>query len=174
MKPIKIVFLDIDGVLNNTFERTHYITRSPRDGHFISPTCVDRLNEITSFTGAKIVVTSTWRLGSTDEEMARVLEVSGVTGEYIGMTGRESESGEYIMRGNEIFAWILRNEELCGSAYDYRDYVILDDDSDMLLWQRNNYINCDPHSGLTHRSVARAISILNNTPCEDAGQEFIS
>lgn len=41
-------------------------------------------------------------------------------------------------------------------------YVILDDDSDMLYWQRNNFILIDRFVGLTMGNVFQAKKILNN------------
>lgn len=41
-------------------------------------------------------------------------------------------------------------------------YVILDDDSDMLDTQRNNFIHTDWEVGLTEENVNDAIKILNN------------
>ncbi|KAJ8611294.1 hypothetical protein CTAYLR_004174 [Chrysophaeum taylorii] len=49
----KILFLDVDGVLNTEFCR-------PRDA--IHDKLLRRLGEVITFTGAKIVLSSTWRL----------------------------------------------------------------------------------------------------------------
>ena len=38
--------------------------------------------------------------------------------------------------------------------------VILDDDSDMLYWQRNHYVQCDGECGLSNGVAYRAIRIL--------------
>ena len=40
-------------------------------------------------------------------------------------------------------------------------YVILDDDTDMLLDQKKYFIKCDPEEGLTLENVNKAIKILN-------------
>ena len=41
-------------------------------------------------------------------------------------------------------------------------YVILDDDSDMLYWQRNSYFQVDSYSGLTPNLCYRVVNYLNN------------
>ncbi|ALP47198.1 hypothetical protein phiGrn1_0272 [Vibrio phage phi-Grn1] len=101
-----------------------------------------------------------------------MLNDMGVNGECIGKTDMLDHQYSWAFRGNEILKWIQDNEELLGKRYDFRSYVILDDDTDMLLWQRHNYVNCDPEIGLTDRVVAKAVAILNNAICSDAGQEF--
>lgn len=42
-------------------------------------------------------------------------------------------------------------------------YVILDDDNDMLLNQKKNFIRCNMNIGLTMANVNKAIEILNKT-----------
>ncbi len=66
------------------------------------------------------------------------------------------------LRGNEILQWIKDNEEIVGPYYDFKKYVILDDDSDMLLWQKDNYINCDHWVGMTEKTVFKAKKILGD------------
>ena len=170
-KPVRIIFLDIDGVLNNSMDSDRHIGEDDAKGRLYSPRCVELLNKLTCRSGAKIVVSSTWRMGRSFEEMASVLKHIGVEGEMIGMTDVLNDMDTF--RGNEILKWIKDNPDIVGDNYLFRDYVILDDDSDMLLWQKDNYVNCDPTVGMTDRTVYKALSILLNAPCEDVGQEFV-
>ena len=64
-------------------------------------------------------------------------------------------------RGNEIHQWIDDNRESVGPYYQFTEYVILDDDSDMLYWQRNNFLLVDRFVGLTNGTVFQAKKILN-------------
>ena len=57
--------------------------------------------------------------------------------------------------------WIEDNEKLVGSYYSFNNYVIFDDDSDMLYWQRNNFIHIDGYFGLSPNHCYRAKNILN-------------
>jgi len=41
------------------------------------------------------------------------------------------------------------------------NYCIIDDDTDMLYEQRNNFVNTDPQTGLTLDNVSKVIEILN-------------
>ena len=60
-------------------------------------------------------------------------------------------------RGEEIQVWMDKESE----KNEIESFVILDDDSDMLLEQTNNFIHIDGQVGLTDRDVFTAIEILN-------------
>ncbi len=62
----------------------------------------------------------------------------------------------HIPRGVEIDNWINWNT----GDEEFR-YVILDDDSDMLLSQKDNFIQTDSLKGLSKDDVEKAIKILN-------------
>lgn len=154
---MKIIFLDIDGVLNNADDSDMHIHKGGT--HFYSPKCVSYLNRITDKTGAKIVVSSTWRLRASVEQLQVTLKEMGVTGQVIDKTCQLNHLGGY--RGNEILKWVKDNKELLGADYhEYKHYVILDDDTDMLLWQKDNFINTDGYKGLSLEDVEGAIEIL--------------
>ena len=162
---MKIVFLDIDGVLNN--ETCDYVDlavgRFGRKQEYIDFDCIARLNKITDETGAVIVVSSTWRFGLSVDELITLFHALGITGKVIGKT--DQKENNYTFRGNEIFKWINDNISATGHKYrwEFTDYVIIDDDSDMLLWQFNNFVHTDGRIGLTDVDAEKAISILNGT-----------
>ncbi len=177
----KIIFLDIDGVLNS--EDFHNSPRgialskyvnlnadlkaergeelSNRDIYIdhIDTVALSRLQEIIDETNAKIVLSSTWRFGATYDALLTILKEYNFTCEIIGKTGRGCED---CVRGNEIHAWIQKFEDVTKVPYrKYKNYVILDDDSDMLWWQRNNFIKTSSTHGLLDKHVLKAIKILN-------------
>lgn len=161
---MKIIFLDIDGVLNSQIfytEKSQNQRHKERElGADIDERCVRYLNDLIEKTGAKVVVSSTWRNAGL-QYCKEQLEAKGFRGEIIDITPVYTEN--YCVRGNEIYAWIQENSEmLCGSPVgaDFKEYVILDDDSDMLYWQRNNYIQVDAYCGLTPNQCYRAQFIL--------------
>lgn len=41
-------------------------------------------------------------------------------------------------------------------SFEFSDYVIFDDDSDMLLWQKDNFIKIDDYCGLTPSAIYKA------------------
>lgn len=152
---MKVIFLDIDGVLNN-FRIEHDHTRQPIDKE-----CMKHLNQIIEKTGAKVVLSSTWRVNfNTVEEFQAFMVVHGFNGTCIGFTPWLKQP--YMVRGNEIYAWIDQNEKLLNcKSWDFTDYVILDDDGDMLLWQKSNFVQTKTAVGLTECKAFEAIAILN-------------
>jgi hypothetical protein len=166
-EPFKTLFVDIDGVLNseifyrdrqagynNAFKMEHPLSE-------IDMVSVGFLSMITEQTGAKVVITSTWRLGRSVKELQDMLAQCGFTGEVIGVTPVLDMHHDCIVRGNEILKWMLDNRDLVGSQFDYRHYAILDDDFDMLLSQKDNFIQIDSWCGITSKNAQRAIKILN-------------
>lgn len=163
---MKIVFLDIDGVLNH---QLFYQEKSQKDRYNevgrdlcnLDPTRVQMLNKLKDV--AKFVISSTWRKLHTLEEIKSLLELCGFEGEIIDKTPTlsfEQTNGLYhgsVPRGCEIKRWVEDNK------IHSKDYIILDDDSDMLYNQRNNFLLVDGYCGLTPNIVYRAYYILTGT-----------
>ena len=172
---MKIVFLDIDGVICTQEEIFHdpekkksgeikiedYMRRV--DGkwlHMFSPVAVAALNHITNTTGAKLVISSTWRNKGVDRLKIHFKE-QGVTGEIIGITPYVyNEEHKCKMRGGEIQVWLDKNPGV-------ESFVILDDDSDMLhllprlvktMW--DDYEKTGEPEGLVMKHAEQAIKML--------------
>jgi hypothetical protein len=159
---MKIIFLDIDGVLNS--QLWYVKTKGSRKRDDLDTEAIGFLNNLIEKTGAKVVVSSTWRHSYTEDQLQDILDRNGFKGEVIGTTLdlRRGTHGDCILRGNEILAWMKDHPAELGCAYyDYKDYVILDDDSDMLFWQKDNFVQTDPYVGITPRIVFKARKILN-------------
>lgn len=131
---MKVLFLDIDGVLNSHDWFRRRVTEQPTGNYWerqIDPRAVGLLNEIIEATGAKIVISSTWRKNYTLQELRAGLESRGFCGEIIAVTG-EDLSG---IRGWEIGKWL--DEHFYGTSYRIpmrnviERFAIVDDDSDM-------------------------------------------
>ncbi len=143
----KLIFLDVDGVLNSqqTLER-----RNQRGGHIgIDPYHVLLVHRIIVATGAKVVLSSSWRHSEAGrEEIMKVIHFIDYTGNCC--------SG---VRGAEIYSWLNKNVD-----YDIRDevrYVILDDDSDMLLNQKDHFFKTTWKEGMTEEIAKKVIEYLN-------------
>ncbi len=123
---MKIIFLDIDGVLNwrKTVERVHV-------GRFIGidPAMVARFNQIIdAHPDAKIVISSTWRNSfsySTEildfPGLIKYLQARGLKGEVIDHTPLYFTKRS---RGHEIGEWLEDEAKKLGVT----SFVILDDD----------------------------------------------
>lgn len=165
----KYIFLDIDGVLA-TGENLG------EDGCWtFTPRCIDNLNKILSVTDAKIVLSSSWRKWSL-EDTIKDLKAKGFPfcGHLVGITirayqylDRTKKIHLSIPRGVEIDQWIDTNIHSNNGkdwnrkklGVDY-NYIILDDDYDMLLEQKDNFIHITDNLGLSDIHVQQAINIL--------------
>lgn len=143
---MKVIFLDFDGPIIPLLcyqQKSGIFT--PRNGK-AWPSCIEQLNRVTDTTGAKIVVSSTWRLGGFDDVKAK-LAAWGATGEVVGITPVFR-----TIRGAEIGAWLLENPEVTS-------FVIFDDDKDM-----GNHlprlIHTPFETGITKDHADRAIAML--------------
>jgi hypothetical protein len=120
---MRLLFLDIDGVLNSTdLMRRGGWNNGTRS---LDPECVRRLARIMTESGCAVVISSTWRKR---ESLPRIQEYLGDAGlpreltfRIIGATGDLSKS---MCRGEEVGLWL---KALGGDP----PFVILDDDSDL-------------------------------------------
>ncbi len=192
---MKIIFLDIDGVLNViNQERDNY-------GHLFHDEFVENLNMIIqAVPEAKIVISSTWRHSGL-KVMQEMWSHRSLPGEVIdttpGIFGHKTDvkffnsykdqhptpktNSPDIPRGLEIDYWLdlvgkfqrvnyskEKQEEYLADAI-VKNYVIFDDDSDMLLSQAEHFVKCSGNKmsngsiegyGLTHNRANKAIQIL--------------
>ena len=154
----KIIFLDIDGVLNvsnyqyNQFKQN--LKYRDKNGYIFDPECVLRLNEITDLTGAKIVISSSWRsLGI--NKLREVFKDRGITGEIIDCTPIGTIDNLYLCRGEEIEDWIIKN--------GYPDKVaVLDDQSLGQNYNWKYFFKTNAKTGITEEIKNRVIEHLND------------
>lgn len=126
---------------------------------YFSTYSVEMLNTLIKETGAKIVVSSSWRKGRTVQELRKMFRENGIKGQVIDKTPALYYDGYpgSVPRGCEIYAWLENNKEKFGDSVRY---VIFDDDSDILWWQRNNFLLVDSYCGLTPNLIYKAKNIL--------------
>lgn len=149
---LRVIFLDIDGVLSHF--KSHWN---------IDPKKVALLEEVLKATGAKIVVSSSWRAGCRDgKDFVDKMFTSWRS--QVSSLKRDSLFIESIIdvtdhhgsaRGDEIQRWLDAHED------EVETYVILDDDNDMLEEQLFNFVQTDGWYGMSDRTVALATQILN-------------
>lgn len=173
---LKLVIFDLDGVLNgedwwcsNELQLMRDNGEDVGEKEYYCPWNVKLLNKITDSTGAKLVFSSSHRTDGDLDYNRKLIAEYGITGELIGQTPslnfsiKEGEDRKSVPRGCEIKAWLESNKGKLGIGIGkYKTYVILDDDNDMLYWQRNNFIQTDPKTGLTRMDAENAIRILNS------------
>ena len=149
---MKVIFLDFDGVIT-TYQSKWKIDMDK----------VKIINDICDKTDAKIVVSSSWRIGyrGVVHTFQEYLKQYFVKNEYIGLFKFNkfidnivgmTESGS--CRGNEIKFYMNDHPEV-------ENYVIIDDDSDMCDYQLFNFVQTDTYEGITERDAKLCINILN-------------
>lgn len=152
-----IIFLDIDGVLNNYPFINSIKSTNPLD-HLMKEK-IDLLNQIILATNAKIVLSTNWRVSVGAAKTADLLIESGVLGNVIGSTPTDLRRhlSEVVPRHKEIQAWIDAN------LSKIKSFVIIDDlESASNKKLHNNFVLTDPDVGLTKENVQQAILILNS------------
>ena len=162
----RLIFLDIDGVLNHD----KFFKESKGQLKYFDPECIKRLNTLGNL-GAEIVLTSSWGYdgGRTEER----LREAGLTLPIIGYTKKHWV--DWICRGNEIEEWILENLGGMGTKFGSADYeyVILDDDIDILYGQKDHFIRVDKLIGLTDEDIQKARAILKDPEIEKKREECV-
>lgn len=148
---MKVIFLDVDGVLSSFGERG---------------LCGDRIAlfaAVVRQTGAEVVLSSTWRYPHCREQRLRLLQELGKHGiELLGMTPVLDVAVGSVglvagsTRGKEIGAWLAAYRE----HPDLR-FVILDDDPNDEMGDLKDYlVKCDGWAGLTKREAYEMVRRL--------------
>lgn len=146
---MKVIFLDIDGVLN-----TYFTTRRIWSFTFVDTRKVLRLRNIVERTGAQLVLSSTWRIADTPmnkmcldrlkEEFERVrCPVWVDTTPYLPGAKRQKE----------IYLWLALHPEV-------DDFIILDDMWQELTWYDDRLVTTNPLKGLNKERAELAIQML--------------
>jgi len=159
---MKVIFLDVDGVINPTYNirKQHQKGNSTSSYHItLDKYCLKNLKRIVDETGAKIVVSSSWRIGGYDhspaiKNLASQLNEIGLS--IYGYTPLKSAKDEIEeqFRGTEIRNWL-------NGKTNIESFVILDDDSDMCEFTNTNLVLCPSNNGLIKDCADKAIEILN-------------
>lgn len=151
---MKVVFLDFDGVLNSNPFLESRVQRGVRYEGLstewwvdqLDPDAVRLLNELLERTGAKVVVSSSWRVGAGRDWLQMVLERRGFQGDVIGVT--------------EYYGGYDRSYEIADylNTHTVSEFVVLDDNDDARV--AGHFVLTDSEKGLTARDVETAVRIL--------------
>lgn len=140
---MKIIFLDVDGVLNSVQDRFSWTIES--DKHLILLACIVRR------TNAKIVVSSSWRNCSLLDTLKKRLNDFSMS--VFDVTGYNKNG----IRGLEIKEWLDNHN-------DIESFVILDDEVfDIKEHFPNNFVQTSMKVGLQKEGAEKCIAILLNT-----------
>lgn len=165
----KIVFLDIDGVLNTNwwYSKLDRIASRDKYGYTFDPRAVANLKRIVEETGADIVISSSWKCMGLSQ-MEDMWEDRKLPGKIIGITPN-SVSDELLLdvdidsidlfhiRGEEIKEWLTTH----GKKVSH--YVIIDDMDHVLPEQQSHFVQTNPEVGITEDDAKKAIAIMNKS-----------
>ena len=151
-----IIFLDFYGVLStdNYLDPLRAAKSKTSDywGRLSDPECVGCLKRIVDETGARIVVTSSWRNYLSTWQFILMWKLRNMPGVLAGVTPKSS-----IYRGKEIADWLKVHPNIS-------NYVIIDD-MDSLQFDSNqsmHLVTTNHFKGLQPDTTEKAISILKN------------
>lgn len=115
---MKVIFLDIDGVLNSDayFDSIKDRVMEGIEADIDIKT-IELLNKAVKETGAKVVLDSSWRYRRKADELQEVLAKYGISIEKTPFIDNR--------RGEEIRQWLNEAEYV---GYNVEDYILLDDD----------------------------------------------
>lgn len=139
---MKVIFLDVDGVLNTTSLLYHY------GFDYIDDDMVVLLAGVVHKTGAEIVLSSTWRL----QRESRMLVAEALKRHGLSVLDRTPKI-EDAFRSEEISRWLEDNPGV-------DRYAIVDDNRDAGRGLEGNFFMTDMETGLDERTAKRIIRHL--------------
>lgn len=184
---MKIIFLDVDGVLNHeewyTSGRAQnaYLATGETDAkaYNFDPESWKWVQKLINETGAKIVLSSSWRsydLASTIEEY-KDTAFKPIIDNLVGVTpvtmtrnrGEEINRFFDIVNGNnsndtsKSVEWLKNHplETLTAMGEKIAQYVIFDDDTDITDGQKPHFVHVDFWHGIQEKDYMKAKNILN-------------
>ena len=164
---VRVIFLDIDGVLNSYFWNENHQTEIS-DGRLIDIEKIRLLSTLIKNTNAKIVLHSGWKfwfdsalhpLRKEAENLEKLLRqenlmIADVTPDHSTEEIKQNKKFS-LVKASEILAWLDEHKEV--------DKWIVIDDLDLHNPEiEARQIKTDPHIGLTMEDVHKAESMLLN------------
>lgn len=147
---VRILFLDVDGVLNRT---GYQPDNSEGLRSWIEPELAAQLTRVLRVTRARIVMSSDWRLGRELHELHHELAAAGVEGAFIGVTPALRGAA----RWREIHAWMEEH------AVAEQDVAIVDDCHDMGPLAAR-FVRASPLCGLDAQAAEAIIALFDGRP----------
>lgn len=160
---MKVIFLDIDGVLNSDdyAKRYHRERLMDKGQHiWVDPDAVELVRDLCESYNIKIIISSSWRCFSLDDTIRNLntyRDLRPLLKYVIGITPRTVERN----RGREIEMLLDDWSRYVDTGLihkSYRDkglieYAIVDDDSDILPSQKGHFVQTDWSTGITKEDI---------------------
>lgn len=141
---MKVLFLDIDGVLNSTSSLAQNV--------HLDPSKVCMLYDLVRTTDTKVIISSTWRNTFDYEPLRDMLWITGFMNKAL-IVGKTPSGFNFTCRGEEIQSVLDANK-------DIEKYAIVDDDADFLEHQQPFVVNTNTFVGLCWREIDKLRELL--------------
>ncbi len=178
-----LIFLDMDGVLNNDralllSSRTGICPSGNYNFLTVSHMCVELFQKLVKKVDARIIISSSWRPHELDNLFYNEISVDGYSYGNTSVVNALEWAGfkdckkyiigntpynkdNTIIRGIEIQKWLDSHPNYY--TKDVTPYVILDDDSDMTEEQiQNHFVKTNSKKGFQMSDYEKALEILQN------------
>lgn len=143
----------------------------------LDPVAVGLLGLIVAATNAQIIISSTWRLGIDLDKIGahfgRMFRAYGHEFDVVSATpsfyGSEHiREGDQVIGRNRVLVNSVRGHEIRWfvEKHGIKNYIIIDDDSDMLVEQKDRFIHTSQTYGLVYKDVLDAVQVLDPTKIE--------
>ena len=145
----KVLFLDIDGVLNSKLYYK-YIYKPEDGGSRFDPYCVILVQKLVEEFSLKVVISSTWRDGAMNRLKKELNEnnfMDYLHEDWLTPIVRPAS------RGKEIKLWIDNHPEV-------KDYLILDDNENLLDHQFRRFVKTSNYLGMVQECYHQARNLL--------------
>lgn len=149
----RILFLDIDGVLNSV--RTYIAFGSypdrltPEHVAALDPVALGLIRRMCASAGVSIVLSSSWRVDHRWSDVGQALDLPII----------DATPCLPFSRGEEIATWLSRNQDVSA-------YAIVDDIPDMLDGQRSRFVKICGEEGYLWRDHVKVCELLGASPYE--------
>ena len=137
MENKRIIFTDIDGVLNVNYKKKW------------KKSCIELYNKITEDLNLYPVITSTWRIPYDIDKLNEIFKTQGINRKILGTTILLQPS----IRGLEILEFIERN--------NIKEYCIIDDKINDIKDYVDNIIHINNYYGITEKDLIKIRKVFN-------------
>jgi len=162
---LKVIFLDVDGVLNSTDYHMYSVKALKTKGYTnFDPRCLHYLKVLVEITKCKMALSSSWRKSDRHRDMLQE-ELAKLEIDYyfIGCTPGSADG----KRGGEIKEFLARYPQI-------KECVIIDDEISDMGEMLPRVLKTDRKVGLTKENVLSAIKLLKQEDiAEDELQQVL-
>lgn len=166
---MNVLFLDFDEVINcqdESLDLEHVYLLDQKQYDKYCKVLAKNISKLCNSFDFKIVVSSSWRLHFSKEELSYILKYMGIENEVIGVTTSDPMDLEYYQddsnreprcRALQISKWLEDNRHL-----GIHNYFILDDSCDVKYKHDGHYYLVNPYTGFNKLAYVECQNLIKN------------